>query len=30
MSPVVGLSETPARWDKTTVPLGHHQPVWPT
>ncbi len=29
LSPVVQLSETPARWDRTTVPLGHHQPVWP-
>ena len=30
LSPVLQLSETPARWDKTTVPLGHHQPVWPS
>jgi len=30
LSPVVRLSETPPRWDRTTVPLGYHQPVWPT
>jgi crotonobetainyl-CoA:carnitine CoA-transferase CaiB-like acyl-CoA transferase len=29
LSPVLQLSETPARWDKPTVPLGYHQPVWP-
>lgn len=29
MSPVVGMTETQPFWDKTTVPLGHHQPVWP-
>ncbi len=29
MSPVIGLSETQPYWDKPTVPLGHHQPVWP-
>lgn len=29
LSPVVQLSETPARWARTTVPLGYHQPVWP-
>ncbi len=29
MSPTVGMSETQPFWDKTTVPLGHHQPVWP-
>ena len=29
LSPVVSFSETPARWERTTVPLGHHQPVWP-
>ena len=23
------LSETPPRWARPTVPLGHHQPVWP-
>ena len=29
LAPVVRFSETLAMWDKTTVPLGHHQPVWP-
>jgi len=29
LAPVVQLSETPARWDKPTVPLGHHKPEWP-
>ncbi len=29
LAPVVRFSETPARWDRPTVPLGHHQPVWP-
>jgi crotonobetainyl-CoA:carnitine CoA-transferase CaiB-like acyl-CoA transferase len=29
LAPVLRLSETPPRWDKPTVPLGHHQPVWP-
>jgi len=29
LAPVVRLSETPARWARTTVPLGHHEPVWP-
>src|SRR5262249_10972677 len=29
LAPVVRLSETPPHWDRTTVPLGHHQPVWP-
>jgi crotonobetainyl-CoA:carnitine CoA-transferase CaiB-like acyl-CoA transferase len=28
-APVLQLSETPARWARPTVPLGHHQPVWP-
>ena len=29
LAPVVQLSETPARWARTTVPLGYHEPVWP-
>ena len=29
LAPVLRLSETPPRWDKPTVPLGYHQPVWP-
>jgi crotonobetainyl-CoA:carnitine CoA-transferase CaiB-like acyl-CoA transferase len=28
LAPVVQMSETPARWDLPTVPLGTHQPVW--
>ena len=30
LAPVLRLSETPPRWDRPTVPLGYHQPVWPT
>ena len=30
LGPVIGLSETPPRWTRPTVPLGYHQPVWPT
>jgi crotonobetainyl-CoA:carnitine CoA-transferase CaiB-like acyl-CoA transferase len=29
LGPVVQLSETAPRWDRPTVPLGHHEPVWP-
>ena len=29
LGPVIRMSETPPYWDKPTVPLGHHQPVWP-
>lgn len=29
LGPVVRLSLTPPRWARPTVPLGHHQPVWP-
>ena len=29
LGPVVQLSETAARWERPTVPLGHHEPVWP-
>jgi len=28
-APVMGLSETPPRWERPAVPLGYHQPVWP-
>jgi crotonobetainyl-CoA:carnitine CoA-transferase CaiB-like acyl-CoA transferase len=28
-APVLQLSETPPRWARPTVPLGHNQPVWP-
>ena len=29
LAPVMEFSETPARWARTTVPLGHHKPEWP-
>lgn len=29
LAPVLRMSETPTRWDKPTVPLGYHAPVWP-
>jgi crotonobetainyl-CoA:carnitine CoA-transferase CaiB-like acyl-CoA transferase len=29
LAPVLSMSETPPRWDRPTVPLGYHQPVWP-
>jgi crotonobetainyl-CoA:carnitine CoA-transferase CaiB-like acyl-CoA transferase len=29
LAPALQLSETPPRWARPTVPLGHHQPVWP-
>ena len=29
LRPVVRLSETPPRWARPSVPLGHHEPVWP-
>ena len=29
LGPVLSLSETPPRWARTSVPLGHHAPVWP-
>ncbi|MBI3517035.1 MAG: CoA transferase [Proteobacteria bacterium] len=29
LGPTVQLSETPPRWARPTVPLGHHKPVWP-
>ena len=27
--PVLGLSETPPRWDRPAVPLGYNKPEWP-
>jgi crotonobetainyl-CoA:carnitine CoA-transferase CaiB-like acyl-CoA transferase len=29
LGPTLRLSETPPFWARPTVPLGHHQPVWP-
>jgi crotonobetainyl-CoA:carnitine CoA-transferase CaiB-like acyl-CoA transferase len=29
LKPVVQMSETPARWDRPPVLLGHHRPEWP-
>ena len=29
LGPVVRLSQTPARWARPSVPLGHHAPAWP-
>ena len=29
LKPVVQMSETPARWARPPVPLGHHRPAWP-
>ena len=29
LAPVVQFSETPARWARPSVPLGHDDPVWP-
>ncbi len=29
LGPVVNLSETPPRWARPSVPLGHNEPVWP-
>ena len=28
-SPILGLSETPPRWERPAVALNYHQPVWP-
>lgn len=28
LAPAVQLSETPARWDRPSVPLAYHQPFW--
>ena len=30
LAPALRLSETPPRWARPTVPLGYHQPVWPS
>jgi hypothetical protein len=30
LAPVLRLSETPPRWARPMVPLGYHDPVWPT
>jgi crotonobetainyl-CoA:carnitine CoA-transferase CaiB-like acyl-CoA transferase len=30
LAPVVRLSETPPRWARPSVPLGYHEPAWPT
>lgn len=29
LGPVVRMSETPPRWMRPAVPLGHHPPAWP-
>jgi hypothetical protein len=29
LKPVAQLPETPARWARSSVPLGYHKPVWP-
>ena len=29
LGPVVRLSETPPRWARPSVPLGHNEPAWP-
>ena len=29
LGPVIGLSETPPRWARPSVPLGYHDAVWP-
>jgi crotonobetainyl-CoA:carnitine CoA-transferase CaiB-like acyl-CoA transferase len=29
LAPTLQLSETQPHWARPTVPLGHHQPVWP-
>jgi hypothetical protein len=29
LGPVVQLSESPPYWDRPSVPLGYHDPVWP-
>ena len=29
LGPVAQMSETAAHWERPTVPLGHHEPVWP-
>jgi hypothetical protein len=29
LAPVARMSETPPRWTRLPVPLGHDAPVWP-
>ncbi len=29
LKPIVQMSETPGRWERPPVPLGHHRPEWP-
>jgi len=29
LKPVLQMSETPPRWERPPVPLGHHRPQWP-
>ena len=29
LAPVIQFSETPARWTRSSVPLGHSDPAWP-
>ncbi|MFO1158782.1 MAG: CoA transferase [Reyranellaceae bacterium] len=29
LRPIARMSETPPRWARPSVPLGHHPPVWP-
>lgn len=29
LAPVIQFSETPARWERPSVPLGYSDPVWP-
>jgi crotonobetainyl-CoA:carnitine CoA-transferase CaiB-like acyl-CoA transferase len=29
LKPVLQMSETPTRWNRPPVPLGHHRPEWP-
>jgi hypothetical protein len=29
LAPVARMSETPARWARPPVPLGHDAPAWP-
>jgi crotonobetainyl-CoA:carnitine CoA-transferase CaiB-like acyl-CoA transferase len=30
LAPVIQFSDTPARWARPSVPLGHSDPMWPT
>ncbi len=29
LDPIIHMSETPPHWERTTVPLGTHEPQWP-